>query len=262
MPSASPTSTPALAVTPTATIRPSERPAAHTPEPTVHLFGLEDLADVDLYVERPTAVCDGDPNIAFLDAPESSIDCYNGLRFGFRAIRTQLAAVDRLYLYRRPCAALPCAQHELDTVDVIGWQGDSAFSVTMTGDYSRMTAPAPGAIAPWPSASSSIPPPIARPAIDGAPKAIRRREPYPYCGRQQPVESGQPGERQVEINRCFIDGVLEARPVEMVLIPEVIREPIVIRFDGSGFVEVWSARQGSWETCISLGGWVYFGFAC
>jgi len=262
MPSVNPTATAPLAVAPTATIRPSERPATRTPTPTVHLFGEEDLADVDLYVERPTAVCDGDPNIAFLNAPESNIDCYNGLRFGFRAIRTQLASVDRLYLYRRPCAALPCTQHELDTVDVIGWQGESAFSVTMTGVYSTMTAPASGAAAPWPNASSSIPPSIARPTIDGAPRAIRLREPYPYCGRQQPVDSGQTTERQVEINRCFIDGVLEARPVEMVFIPDVVREPILIRFDGSGFVDVWSARHGSWETCISLGGWVYFGFVC
>jgi hypothetical protein len=248
-------------VTPTATIRPSERPAP-TPEPTVHFLGVEDLADVDLYDERPTAVCDGDPNNAFLDAPESDIDCCNGLRFGFRAIRTRLASVDRLYLHRRSCAALPCTRLELDTVDVIGWKSDNAVSVTMTGAYDRITAPVEGAIAPWPSASSSTSPPIARPAIEGAPTAIRRREPFPYCGRQRPVDSGQSGERQVEINRCFIDGVLEARPVEMVFVPEVIREPILIRFDGTGFVEVWSARQGRRETCITLPAWVYFGFAC
>ena len=48
----------------------------------------------------------------------------------------------------------------------------------------------------------------------------------------------------------------------MVFIPDVIREPVVIRFDGSGFSVVWSARQASRETCITLGTSVYFGLAC
>jgi hypothetical protein len=173
-----------------------------------------------------------------------------------------MPSVDRLYLYRRPCAVLPCTQTELDTVDVIGWAGDDAFSVTITEEPFTLTVPFDGAIAPWPQASSSIPPPVSRLAIEGASREIRRREPYPYCGRERPHDSGQPAERRLEINRCFIDGVLEGRPVEMVFIPDVIREPVVMRFDGSGFIVVWSARQASRETCITLGTSVYFGLAC
>jgi hypothetical protein len=218
------------------------------------------IADVDLRVERPTAVCDGNPNIAFLGAPESSIACDTGLGLGFRALRVDMPAIDRLYLHRRPCAALPCTQYELDVVDVIGWLGERAMTVTIV--EGQLTFPLDGAVAAWPAASTSVPPPIDRPLIKGAPREIARREPYPYCGRQQPTDSGQPDQRRVEINRCFIDGVLDGRPVEMVFIPEVIREPILFRFSGRGFVDAWSARNGSWATCITLGSSVYWGQAC
>ena len=254
-------SAPGVVATPTATILTSA-PTTPSPAPTIALMGEDDVADVDVLKERPTAVCDGNPNLQYIDAPESRIECYNGLQLGFRALRTRMASVDRLYLHRRPCAALPCTQSELDTVDVVGWLGDDALSVTITEEPFSLTVPFDGAIVPWPQASSSVPPPVARPTIEGASREIRRREPYPYCGRERPTDSNQSTQRALEINRCFIDGVVGGRPVEMVFIPDVIQEPVVIRFDGSGFVVLWSARQPSWETCVTLGSWVYFGLAC
>lgn len=260
-PTVSPTASAAV-VSPTVTIPPSEPPTTPSPAPTAELMDPDDAADVDVLKERPTAVCDEDPNLPYLDAAKPRIDCDTGLQLGFRALRTRMPSVDRLYLHRRPCAALPCTQTELDIVDVIAWLGNDAFSVTITEEPFTLTAPIAAALAPWPTASSSVPPPIARPEIEGASREIRRREPYPYCGRERPHDSDQPIERKLEINRCFIDGVLEGRPVEMVFIPDVIREPVVLRFDGSGFIEVWSARRSSWETCVTLGSWVYFGLAC
>lgn len=261
-PTVSPTATAVVAVTPAATSALSVATTTPSPAPSVPLMGEADVADVDLLIERPTAVCDQDPNLQFIEAPESRIECYNGLQLGFRALRTRLVSVDRLYLHRRPCAALPCTQTELDTVDVVGWVGDDALSVTITEEPFTLTVPFAGAIVPWPTASWSVPPPVARPTIEGASREIRRREPYPYCGRQRPDDSEQRTERALEINRCFIDGVLEGRPVEMGFIPDVVQEPVVLRFAGSGFIVVWSARQSNWQTCITLGSWVYFGLAC
>ena len=260
MPTVTPTAT--VPDTPSATLLPSEPPPTPSPAPTMALMQEEDIARVDLLDERPTAVCDENPNLPFIDAPEPWT-CYNGLQLGFRALRTRMPSINRLYLHRRPCAALPCTQSELDTVDVIGWLGDDAFSVTITEEPFTLTVPFAGAIAPWPSASSSVPPPVARPPIEGSSSEIRSREPYPYCGRERPHDSGQPAERKLEINRCFIDAVLEGRPAEMVLIPDVIREPVVIRFDGRGVV-AWSTRRSGWETwtCVTLGNSVYVGQAC
>lgn len=263
MPTVTPLATIVVVVTPAATLAPSEQPSTPSPAPTVTLMHPDDVAEVDLLDERPTAVCDQDPNLPYIDAPEQRIDCYNGLQLGFRALRTHMPSIGRLYLHRGPCAALPCTQTELDTVDVIGWLGSDAFSVTITEEPFTLTVPFAGALAPWPTASSSVPPPIARPEIEGASREISRREPYPYCGRERPHDSGQPAERRLEINRCFMDGVLEGRPVEMVFIPDVIREPVVIRFDESGSIVVWSARQSSqtWS-CVTLGSSVYFGLEC
>lgn len=263
-------------------VQPSNPPSTQPPpSPSlIPLMSEDELADVSVDAERPTAICDQDPSDARVDGPKSLIDCSGGLQYGFRALRTRLGSIDRLYLHRGSCAAVPCTPEELDVVSVIGWHGSDAYSVVITADpegvtVSTITAPIAGALAAWPKASSSVPPRVARPSIPGAPHELRRRAPYPYCGREKPVgvAADQPGDYELglEINRCFIDGVLEGRPVEMIVITAVTRQPVVLRFDGSGFVTQYMQIEGTasmppgWyrrEGCITLERFVYFGFAC
>jgi hypothetical protein len=211
----------------------------------------EDLADVSFESERPTAVCGQDPSDAYAGGPRSQIYCHDGLALGFRALRTQMPAIERLYLQHGACTAVPCTQAELDTVAVIGWLGNVAYSVGITSDPYRISVPIPGATADWPAASSSVAPPLARPSIDGASRAIRTREPYPYCGRttRNPFlgtskERPSDAETVWAINRCFFDGVLDGRPVEMIEITAVTRQPVLLRFDGDGFITRYIRTDG------------------
>jgi hypothetical protein len=75
----------------------------------------------------------------------------------------------------------------------------------------------------------------------------------------------------VAVNRCFFDGMLQGRPVEMVMITDVTRQPVVFRFDGSGFVTRYMQEGGDGSTsrawyrrdgCEILGSSVYWGLEC
>jgi hypothetical protein len=213
------------------------------PPSSLGFLSEEELAPVSLEDERPTAICDTEPRTSDRAAPQSHILCYDGLEEGLRALRTRLASVDLLYLRYGPCAAVPCTQGEVDTIEVIGWSGNTASSVVITYEPRTITIPSDGASKDWPSASSSKPPPVARPSIAGAAKEMQARTPYPFCGRttRNPV-LGTPTERPGDsdqvwaINRCFFDGIFAERPVEMIEITAVTRQPVLLRFDGSGFV--------------------------
>jgi hypothetical protein len=267
-PMPSQTATLTASTSPRPTVQPTvESQAAPSPSSVTYLSD-EELADVSIEVERPTAVCDQDPSNAYAGGPDSQITCYDGLQLGLRALRTRMTSVDRLYLHRGACAGVRCTPIELDTVAVIGWLSGDAYTVTITWETHEITAPADGAIADWPTASGSVPPQVERPTIAAAPAEIRQREPYPYCGREEPVGliTDEPGdfEHVLEINRCFFDGVLEGRPVEMVKTTDVAIEPVVLRFDGQGFVtrymkydtpRTWHRDQGP----VILGTSVFFG---
>jgi hypothetical protein len=183
-----------------------------------------------------------------------------------------MPSIDRLYLNRPACATGVCVPEEVSRVRVIGWSGPEAFTVTMDWDANTITVPAPGAAAAWPSATSSIAPSIRRPSLDDVPREIREREPYPFCGRAQPIgfqdDTPEDVARVRDINSCFFDGVLEARPVEMIDVSAVTRDPAIFRFDGRGRVvrfelegdspgRGWVRREG-W---LILGGTVYWSLA-
>ncbi len=247
---------------PAATSEPSLQPS---PSPIAKLVE-EDLPNFSLEDERPTAVCDQDPSDAYADGRRSPIFCYDGLDLGFRALRTRMPSVERLYLHRGACAAIPCTPVELDKVEVIGWHGTDAYTVLISSDPSFITVPVEGAAAEWPTAASSSAPAVDRPAISGGAREVNRREPYPHCGRERSARSGQSSERKFEINRCFFDGVLDGRPVEMIMITDVTHEPVLLRFDGHGFVtrymqygtpEDWYRDEGP----VILGGSVFFGLS-
>lgn len=268
-----PTSNPDPSVprhTPLSTGAPSTQSSASPSSSPISLIDESDLSDASLDAERPTGICDPEPRTANPDAGDSQVFCSDALELGFRALRTVLPSIDRLYLDRQTCAAVPSTPRELDEVRVVGWLANEAYTVVIDWNDSTITKPTPGASSPWPSATSSVAPPVARPPIVGAPREVRRREPFPFCGRAKPLGFGrdEPGdyERVLEINRCFYDGVLQGRPVEMILITDVTREPAILRFDGTGFVSRymqegdhadrrWYRRDGT----LILGSSVYHG---
>jgi hypothetical protein len=255
MPSAEPSKAlPISSPTAMQTVGPTERPSP-SPVPLLH---QEDLPVVELEDSGAIAVCDPDPS-AFGD-----VFCYDGLRLGLRALRTLVPKVDRLYLNRPGCAAGSCIPDQVNKVRVIGWVGADAFTVFIDWDESAITEPVPGAPVAWPAAKSSIAPPVARPSIEGAPREVREREAHPFCGRAKPGDN----ERELAISACFFDAVLEARPVEMIVITDITRTPAIFRFDGQGMVvrymEYHDDRFNSrgWhraEGPVSLGHSVYHG---
>ena len=117
--------------------------------------------------------------------------------------------VMRLYLQRRACATLPCSADELNTAEVTLWTASQAFSVELDA---RLATVAPPSIAPdpvWPAPGGTPEPAVRRPSIEGAPREVADREPYPYCGKAQ--VAGLPG-----VVACFRDAVLAGRPAEMI----------------------------------------------
>lgn len=230
MQSAEPSVGPAITPSAALTVPPPQEPS---PSPvTIQILDDEALADVHLQDSGATAVCDPDPS-AFGD-----VFCSDGLEWGLRALRTVMPSVDRLYLNRPACASGTCTPEDVNIVRVIGWIGDDAHTVFLDGDNSTVTVPVPGAAALWPLATSSVPPPIFRPSIKNAATEIHRREPYPYCGRAMPIglvdDTPAEVERYRAINTCFLDGVLDGRPVEMIEITAVTEKPALFRFDGQG----------------------------
>jgi hypothetical protein len=225
-----------------------------SPIPTpIGFLDLETLPNVQLEESAATAICDPDPS-AFGD-----VFCEDGLRLGFRALRTAMSSIDRLYLHRPACASGVCVPEEVNRVRVLGWSGSEAFTILIDWDANTITVPVAGAAVPWPSATVSVPPDVRRPKIESAPPEIARREPYPFCGRAKPIGfvDDEPGDVEAveAINVCFFDAVLDGRPVEMIDISAVSRQPTLLRFHGFGRVvryqqegnpsdEAWFRREG------------------
>ena len=232
------------------------------------LLDLDALPAVSLEDADATAICDPDPS-AFGD-----VFCYDGLELGHRALRTVMTSVDRLYLNRPACASGICIPDQVNRVRVIGWSGDEAYTVLMDWDANTITVPIPSAAAAWPAAISSIAPAVRRPSLDNAPAEIANREPYPFCGRAQPIglrsDTPEKVARVNAINSCFFDGVLAGRPVEMIEITAITEQPAMFRFGGPGpVIRYLEKREGpivkrGWyraEGPIVLGGSVYWGIS-
>ena len=230
-----PSADPSSAAVASPSMPPPAMRTSTTPVPSpssLPLLDLETLPVVHLEDSGATSICDLDPS-AFGD-----VFCYDGLDFGHRALRTVMASIDRLYLNRPACAGGACIPDEVNRVRVIGWSGDEAYSVLIDWDDSTITVPTAGAAAPWPSASSSLAPPIRRPSFDNVPAEIRQRESYPFCGRAKPIgfrdDKPEVVARVYAINRCFFDAVLDGRPAEMIHITAVTEQPALFRFGDRG----------------------------
>lgn len=212
-------------------------PLSPAPSPLMYL-DPEALPSVELEDEDATSICDPDASQVDADAGATVVGCYDGTLFGLRALRMSLDGVERIYLRRTPCARIPCTRDELSIVVVTGWAGDEAWSTTI--DWTRsITVPQLDPSATWPSGTTNAAPPVERPQVPGAPRAIRDREPYPYCG--EATEGGGP-----EVGACFRTLLLDGRPVEMLERSPVTGNLTVLRFAGRGLIIGFKETDNGW----------------
>jgi hypothetical protein len=116
----------------------------------------------------------------------------------------------------------------------VGQQADGSYSVV---------AMAPMEVADTPAFTA---PPVAAPAVDGAPPAVNARAPLPHCGLET-RDMGGPFDS--EGRQCFWDGIRAGSPVEFVEThpdTEGLQVTTVYRFDGSGAVEVVTNDEGGY----------------
>jgi hypothetical protein len=242
---------------PPATIA-SAPPSPSPPASASVLLDPEDLPEANLKEEDATLLCDPEASQFDLNAGDTLLFCYDGLLLGLRALKTGADHFDRLYLQRAICASIPCTPAELGTVTVTGWTDGAALSVVIDHARSGVTVPAPDSEAMWPTPSSTESASVARPEIDGAPKVVRQREPYPYCGAVH--------QDRLPALRCFLDAMLRGTPAEMLDRSRVSGEIRVFRFDGQGLIERYAEFPDGWlldggsAILGSAGTWSYDGW--
>ena len=235
-PYSSPAPTPTLLASATLVPTPSQTPY-HSPSSTTFL-DPDLLPQASLEEEGATLVCDPEPSQLNSNAGKTLVPCYDGLLLGLRALKSAIDGVDRLYLRRPGCAAIPCTPLELGTATVTGWSGGSATSVTVDWERLQITVPERDPLATWPSPNSITSPPISRPAIDGAPDIVRDRDPYPFCGDVE--RDGLAAER------CFLDLVLGGLSAEMLDRLDVTGGTQVFRFGGQGLIVRYAEFPDGW----------------
>jgi hypothetical protein len=220
---------PSGSAAPSASGTPSATPSPPSAEPSPVVLAFDDLPEPETDdTTRPLAVCQPVPGQALPDGGDDLVGCGEGIEIGLRAIRTATTnPFDRVLLVRPTCAVAPCSEEALATGTVVAWNG-RAWQTSL--DFRTRTATAPTASTePWPSAEEAAPA-IKRPAIDGAPAEVARREPLPFCGA---AEVGEPP----AVNRCFLAAMFAGRPAEMIETlygTEGGTVHVVIRFLGSG----------------------------
>lgn len=259
-PTAVPTRSPSPAISATLTPgAPSPTPSASPGPGSSPSLTIDDLPRVDLATVDATGVCDPMPSQANPDAGDSAIGCSDGLRLALRDLRTVTHdPVIRLYLRRPACAQIPCSGDELNTAQVILWTATQAFSIPLDARLQTVAPPSLVADPAWPAADDRPAPGVRRPTIRGAPRAVTRRVPYPFCGR---IEIGDPP----QVLGCFRDAVLTGRRAELVQRlygtegGEVLR---IFRYEGSGRVTcdqrvatVWRRIEGAMVLGITPLAW-------
>lgn len=206
------------------------------------LLDINGLPAGDLDPAALTVVCDPDPDQALPRGGASQLFCADTARLGIRAMATLTGQpVSRIYIQRPVCPALPCFDAELDSATVTAWT--DAGSTSFAFDIRQLTIPTPTAdpAARWPSLSMAAPS-VDRPVFKGAPHVLATRTPYPFCGTT--TDQGPP-----DIANCFLSGVLEGRPVEMVDRSFGIEGGMVIsiyRFDGAGAIHSIVSVEHRW----------------
>ena len=216
-------------------------PVTSAPSPSL---AIVDLPRVDLATVEATAVCDPDPNLAKIDAGESTIFCPDGLALGLAVVRTRTSdPVVRLYLRRPLCAAIPCTERELSTAEITAWTASRSYSVKLDSRLDTVPTPALVDDAEWPSGTAGPAPAPKRQPITGAPREVADREAYPFCGR---AELGHPP----EVLGCFRDAVLAGRAAEMIQVlygtegGQILR---IYRYGGTGRLVFYQREGRTWR---------------
>ena len=238
-----------------ATSRPTQTPTP-TVEPTpspARTLAVGDVPDGDLVDVRATVVCDAMPGLGDPDAGVATISCGDGTTLVLRALRTTSETPpERIYLRRPVCAATPCTDDELNSVDVFAWVDDEVFVVRWDWRVQTIALPTAVAVDPWPVSGGTAAPDAARPRLEDAPAAVRDRTALPFCGAAELQEPPSVG-------RCFRDAVLEGRPAEMVNNAFAAHGGRIVelyRFEGAGPVHADTQREGKWfagEGMMQLG---------
>ena len=193
-------------------------------------------------------ICDPDPGQALPEHVDVLIECGDGTDLGLRAIQTVTTSpIERTYLDRPVCEALPCSSDVVSTAVLTAWAADAIWTTRLDGRTATATVPERVDGAAWPTVVAPAAS-IKRPAFDGAPAEIRNRKPVPYCGRS---ELGEPAGPMV----CFVAAVLAGRAAEVVDVghgTEGGTSISLIRFAGRGPIVVYrqhlddQARTGNW----------------
>jgi hypothetical protein len=185
--------------------------------------------------------------------PDTVIACRDGASIALAALGPdRVAGVERLDVaYGSSCpAAGACADRRPDVVDVTARLHGPSEALVI-----RVARDPTGELRAWPATPITPPepafhpPPVAAPALDAAPPAIRDRKPLPFCGD----EDATGDVFDAAARRCFLDGVRGGSPVELVSRSASTEgDPVVTlyRWTGTGSV-VKSVRNGAgWQTAV------------
>ena len=113
-----------------------------------------------------------------------------------------------------------------------------------------------GELLAWPATAIALPPEpafdppaVAAPALDGAPPAIRDREPLPFCGDED--ATGDVFDRAAR--QCFLEGIRAGSPVELVSRSASTEgDPVVTldRWAGTGSVVKTVRNAAGWASAV------------
>ena len=240
---------PTIGATPGPTFAETSGPGATAPATTAAApIDVETLPMAQPDPAVLTAVCDAPPGIMFPGAGDTAFPCADGIRTGYRVLAALAGTPTRMRLAYPACASAPCSRDALSTATVSGWIGSSPWSIVLRVDQSGVvtaTAPARGADAAWPTVDAAVAA-VARPAIDGAPQEVARREAYPFCGTIAPGADPQ----LLPAWRCFAAATLAGRRAELAVHPVATEgAPLVelLRFGGEGSPVAYTGAGGSWS---------------
>jgi hypothetical protein len=207
-------------------------------------LNIDALPPVSLDPAALTAVCAPEANQTDPDAGETQLFCYDAIVLGLRAIQTGTdQTIERVYVQRPVCAAVPCTVDELSVATVTGWSADGPLTTTLDSRLTTVTVPARDARAKWPLAGQPVAARVQRPVIAGAPRELQGRQAYPFCGR---VETGSPE----ILTACFRTWVLLGQPVELLEVVHGTEGGAItwlFRYDGRGAITRYAGDAGGWQ---------------
>jgi hypothetical protein len=231
---------------------PSPSPASSsTAPPTAFATPLPDLTSAGpVPLARVLLICE----LWGENPPDSVIGCRDGASLALAALGPDRAArAERLGVaYGSSCpAAGACADRRPDVLDVTARLGvrPKALRVRIVrGPTGELLAWPATPVAPPPEPAFD-PPPVAAPALDGAPPAVRDREPLPFCGD----EDATGDVFDAAARRCFLDGIRAGSPVELLsrsASTEGDAVETVYRWPGTGSVVKSVRNAAGWQSAV------------